>query len=307
MTDTGAVTQSRPIDVTGLDLLGSGGSDMLTNAANSVATLAGSTGTVDLTDSQALTVNSVGATNGLATSGAGGIVLTDTAAGGIATTATTGTLGTGGAGPIVLTANAVSLGGAVTATGQTVTIVPDNAATTMSLAGFGTLNLTQAMLNNISAATLVFGSVTNSGTSGAVATGDLTVAGAVTVPSTIANLNLETGCLATCGSSGTITIANGASLVSSSGGTLTLADGNAFINDSGSGALVATGAGARWIVYSQTPVNDTKGGLSYAFKQYNTALLGPLNGAITSGESGFRLYRNRNRYRQPDRQRHENL
>ncbi len=287
LSDSGSVTQSQAIVVTGLELLGTGGGYTLTNASNNVSTLAGSTGTVNLVDGQALTVNSVGGSNGLTTSGAGGIALTDSAAGGITTTATTGALATGGAGPITLTANAVSLGGAVTAAGQTVTIVPDNAATTMSLAGSGTLNLTQAMLNNISAATLVFGSVTNSGTSGAVATGDLTVAGSVTVPSTVGNLDLETGCQAICGSSGIITIASGASLVSSNGGTLILADGNAFINDAGSGALVAAGAGARWIVYSQTPANDTKGGLSYGFKQYGTALLGPLNGAIASGESGF--------------------
>ena len=44
--------------------------------------------------------------------------------------------------------------------------------------------------------------------------------------------------------------------------------GNGFVNPIGSGALNLTGGG-RWLVYSNDPANDSKGGLVYDFKQYN--------------------------------------
>ncbi len=57
------------ISATGLELLGAGGTYTLTNASNSVGTIAGSTGTVAFTNSTALTVGNVG-TSGLSTTGA---------------------------------------------------------------------------------------------------------------------------------------------------------------------------------------------------------------------------------------------
>jgi filamentous hemagglutinin family protein len=65
--------------------------------------------------------------------------------------------------------------------------------------------------------------------------------------------------------SGDIVIANGVTLAVETG-TVNL-KGQRFINRSGANALQTSGAG-RWIVWSEAPANDTRGGLTYDFKQY---------------------------------------
>ncbi len=65
----GTVTQTGAIAATNLVLLGAGGSHTLTNAGNTVQTLAASTGSVNFRNSGALTVGTVGATVGVATTG----------------------------------------------------------------------------------------------------------------------------------------------------------------------------------------------------------------------------------------------
>jgi hypothetical protein len=62
------VTQTAPISVSGLELLGIGGTYNLTHAGNAVTTLAGNTGTVNLTNSAGIAIGTVN-TAGLATSG----------------------------------------------------------------------------------------------------------------------------------------------------------------------------------------------------------------------------------------------
>ena len=74
LNDRKAVTQTQTLSVTGLDLLGAGGGYTLGNTANTVATLAGNTGSVTLTDSAALSIGTVGGTVGLT---ANTVVLTD--------------------------------------------------------------------------------------------------------------------------------------------------------------------------------------------------------------------------------------
>ena len=65
---------------------------------------------------------------------------------------------------ISLTTDTIAFGGgAIDAGTGTVTIAPSDSNTTLSLGGSGTLNLTQANLNKISAGTLVFGSNTSDG------------------------------------------------------------------------------------------------------------------------------------------------
>ena len=65
--------------------------------------------------------------------------------------------------------------------------------------------------------------------------------------------------------------------MTSGGDTIILASGRNFVNNVGSSAL-NPGAG-RWLVYSSDPANDTRGGLSYDFKQYNTAFGGDISGS----------------------------
>ena len=79
----GAVTQSAPLNVTNLALLGGSASFTLTNGANQVGTLAANAGNVSFTDSTNLNIGTVGGTSGVTASGAltlsvnGGIGATD--------------------------------------------------------------------------------------------------------------------------------------------------------------------------------------------------------------------------------------
>lgn len=69
LSTTGSASESSSITAAGLELLGSGGSYTLTNAANSIATLAGNTGSISLVDNASLAVGTVN-TAGITTSGA---------------------------------------------------------------------------------------------------------------------------------------------------------------------------------------------------------------------------------------------
>ncbi len=66
---TGKVTQTAPITVSGLLLLGSGGSYMLTNGGNFIGTLAADPGTISVNDDGNLTIGSVAGTAGVTASG----------------------------------------------------------------------------------------------------------------------------------------------------------------------------------------------------------------------------------------------
>ncbi|MGA7489512.1 MAG: filamentous hemagglutinin N-terminal domain-containing protein, partial [Xanthobacteraceae bacterium] len=159
----GTVSQTAGISVSKLALTGAGATNTLTDTSNSIGTLAGNTGTVNFNNgANALTINTAGGVNGLTTTLAGGIALATSHASGITTTATTGTLNSSGAGPITLTANALTLNGAVTATGQTATIAPSTAGTPVTIASSGGY-VTATSLSQITANTLVIGGA-NAGT-----------------------------------------------------------------------------------------------------------------------------------------------
>ncbi len=190
LNSTGTVTQSQPITaIGGLNLLGSGGTYTLTNTSNSIGALAANTGAISVTDKSALAIGTVAGTTGV--------------------TAT---------GNVTLTTNSIAVSEPITATGETVTIQPLGSTTTTGLGtGSGTLSLSQTSLNNITAATLIFGST---GSSGA-----MNVGGAVTVPATSTNLSLLSG--------GAIDIDSGASLANgNSNGSITLQGGSLSIGGS---------------------------------------------------------------------------
>ncbi len=75
------------------------------------------------------------------------------------------------------------------------------------------------------------------------------------------------------------------SATATSGNSLdVVVDSGAFSNTAGAGALNAA-AGGRWLVYSVNPVNDTRGGLIPAFKQY-----GAVSGSTVLGTGNGFLY-----------------
>ncbi len=167
--------------------------------------------------------------------------------------------GNAGASVTLATKAAPTLTGLVqaTGTGGTVVLAPLTASSTLGLGtGAGTLVLSNAALGQITAANVVFG--------GGTATGAMTVGGAVSTPTTVTDLTLETA--------GAITINAAASITDShASGILTLATGTAFDNLGGAHALAATGGGGRWLVYSATPASNAIDGLSFGFVQYATS------------------------------------
>ena len=95
-------------------------------------------------------------------------------------------------------------------------------------------------------------------------------------PISAGSVNIETAAGKNLTLTGAITTTDG-------GDALVLVSGGAFINNAGSTALDA-GTGD-WLVWSQNPANDIRGGLSYAFKQYNASygispVLGTGNGFL---------------------------
>jgi len=72
-------------------------------------------------------------------------------------------------------------------------------------------------------------------------------------------------------SGGGITLNSGASISATGSGNATVVTSAAFTDNNNSvGGGFAVGSG-RWLIYSQNPANDVLGGLTYSFKQYNTA------------------------------------
>ena len=77
-----------------------------------------------------------------------------------------------------------------------------------------------------------------------------------------------------------ITIAAGQSIVGATG--VTLATATKFVNNAGSSA-VSTGTSAPWLIYSVNPTQDTIGGLTPSFIQYNA----PYSTAAAASGNGF--------------------
>ena len=107
-----------------------------------------------------------------------------------------------------------------------------------------------------------------------VKAGTLTVSGAIKAAG---NVTLQS-----VGSSADIKLNAG---VTSNNGNVVLAAGRNFINTAGASALAASGEGNSWQVWSNNPLNDSRNGLVYNFKQYGatygtTAVAGVGNGVL---------------------------
>nr|WP_322032870.1 YDG domain-containing protein [Paraburkholderia sp. J76] len=109
--------------------------------------------------------------------------------------------------------------------------------------------------------------------------GDITVASAISWTNAAASLTLDAYNAinvnaGVSGAGGVTMLARGANLTigagaSITGGTgVTLATGGNFVNNAGSSA-VSTGTSAPWLIYSTNPANDTAGGLTPSYIQYN--------------------------------------
>ncbi len=180
---------------------------------------------------------------------------------------------------ITVTTNSLALTAAIGASGDTLTIQPLGTTTTVGLgSGAGTLALTQAELNDITATTFVYGSA---GSSGA-----LTVGGAVTLPPSVTNLTLETG--------GTLSISSGASITdSNASGTLTLQGNTETI----AGAITAPGLviNASGTITDTASVNvgtfDLAGGTwSQNMAATSMPTFAATNFQITGGSTFLRVY-----------------
>ncbi|MGA7487556.1 MAG: MBG domain-containing protein, partial [Xanthobacteraceae bacterium] len=224
----------------------------------------------DLTQSGALTVGgtssfTTAATNGTITLTNTGNLLTGAVA--LSTSGTNGHASLTNANATVLAASAlggnltvrtdvVSVTGAINASGHTVTLFPLTATTTIGLGtGSGTLSLGQAALNNITAATLVFGST---GSNGA-----MTLGGTVALPSSITSLSLLSGSTITI-ASGSLSDANPSSSLLLQGASLAL-NGSVSVNGANSVlTLNATGTATQSAAITATNLALLGNGGSYS-------------------------------------------
>ena len=155
---------------------------------------------------------------------------------------------------------------------NTVTQTAAFTAPNLDLTGGGTYTLTNAS-NNFSTIAGNAGTF-NLKDSVNVTTGS--ILGAAGLTATTGNATLVT--------TGSITLASSDGITTShSGSTITLADGTTFTNNAGASALT-TNAG-NYQVWSTNPASDSRGGLTYNFKQYNatygsTSVLGTGNGFL---------------------------
>ncbi len=164
LSSTGSVTQTQAITASSLDLLGAGGTYALTNASNSIGTLAASTGAINLADDTGLTIGAVGTTNGATTSGALTLNSTGTISQTSAGIVTAGTLSGISVGTTALTAaNKIANLGAFTNTAGTLTLTDDQSLSITGAVNTGTYGITLVST----------GAITESG-AGAIAAASLT-------------------------------------------------------------------------------------------------------------------------------------
>ena len=195
------------------------------------------------------------------------------------------TIATNGGSFSATMATGATLGGTINAGAGLVTL--NNAANSIDDSTGGTINAGSLRLLGTTNVTLDNATHTVGTVAGSV-TGNVTLnSDALTVgtagPTTGLNVGANNVTLRT--RTGDLTLASGASIVSTaaSGTSITLVSADQFINNAGASAL-DPGSG-RFLVWSQTPVNDTRGGIPYDFKQYN-ATFGVTTPAQSSG-NGF--------------------
>ncbi|MFS6826944.1 beta strand repeat-containing protein [Cyanobium sp. ATX-6F1] len=160
-----------------------------------------------------------------------------------------------------------------------------------ALGGSGSLTVSNAFTRTGGTTGTSLTGVTLNQASGDLSPGAWSVNGPVSFTAAAGNLLIDGPVTATTllgrGATG-LTLQPGVVLnaTASTGSSLVLEAGTgAFTNLAGAGAL-AVAPGARWLVYSASPLTDNRGGLSYAFKQYGitygsaTPVVGAGNGFL---------------------------
>ncbi|MCE5286094.1 MAG: YDG domain-containing protein, partial [Pelosinus sp.] len=172
-----------------------------------------------------------------------------------------------------------------TANGNLSIIANDSAADSNNRdSGTGGITLDSGKTINTGTGTVTMslgtaGTVGNVTLNGSISAGTLDITGQA---STIFGGTASIGGDINVRGNGSITL-QGGNLSSASGNIILDSGSNGhFINNIGSSALQVAD-GKHWYVYSSSPLTDTKGGLSYNFKQYNTIY----NGVVQGSGSGF--------------------
>ena len=171
--------------------------------------------------------------------------------------------------------------------------------------GTGNLHVTNSFVQNTGTLGVNFTDIAITQTTGDLILGGLTTSNSISLAATSGNLTtgnliatgnvlINAGALISIDGSITsgvieahgtgVTLAPATTLSASSIGDAVVLDagtGN-FTNNAGAGVMNLTGGG-RWLVYSSSPLLDTRGGLVYNFKQYNTVF----GGAVLGTGSGF--------------------
>jgi filamentous hemagglutinin family protein len=160
--------------------------------------------------------------------------------------------------------NGLTNGATVNQTGDNVNVnaaIAWNTTATLNLSA-GAGNLTVGALGSI-----------NGGANGALG---LTATGGISIGAAI---NAKT--VSVAAGAGGLSIGAGGKITGTAAGTtaVTLSTTGNFSNGAGAGAVVASGAGANWRIYSTDPNLDAAGGLLPDFYQYNTAAGGGASGS----------------------------
>lgn len=180
----------------------------------------------------------------------------------------------------------ITLNSALSASGQTLTLTGGSGAT---VSGSGNLTADKLLLNGTNATyTLNTATANNIGTLAATGANSVSFKNAaglsVGTVSGVNGVGASNDIILQSSGGGSDLTLNQA--VTSTAGNVVLASGRNFINNVGAGGVSANGANKRWLIWSANPANDTRGGLSYDFKQYN-AVYGTTTVAGGATQKGF--------------------
>ena len=295
---TGSLTQTARISTPGSLLITGTGSATLTNTGNAVATLAANvSGAFAYTDSNDLTIGTVGSTSGVT---AGGAVTIKSVGSSNKLTISSGQTAQTSAGGLTLQADKMDLAGNVTASGQGVTLLVNGASVGIDLgSAVDTTNfrleLSDAELDRISSSTLTIGSSTQNSTINfsapiSLGTTDLFVNGSSQLSFAAAGSLSMSGGDATLTVKQSITINGGASLTTTDGNLTLSANQQTPASSGGSVGVTINGpittSGSGNIVIQGTGTDEFSGYHGVLISNNGTTQLGEVKSTSTAANAG---------------------